>query len=53
MYVDVFQANSPGIINIVHVLADRVAQSLLFKSAVFRPQVNLKVRICNIYNKLY
>ena len=40
-----FQASSSGSISIVHVLADRVAQSLLFRSPVFRPQVNVKVSI--------
>ena len=37
------QASHTGAVHIVHVLADRVAQSLLFKSSVFRPQVDLKV----------
>ena len=38
-------------VHIVHVLADRVAQSLLFKSSVFRPQVDLKVRPMDGYHE--
>ncbi len=43
-YCCLFQASSTGVIAIVHVLVDRVAQSLLFRSPVFRPRVNIKVR---------
>ena len=38
-------------VHIVHVVADRVAQSLLFKSSVFRPQVDLKVRPMDGYHE--
>ncbi|KAK2164073.1 hypothetical protein LSH36_69g05005 [Paralvinella palmiformis] len=47
------QANQPGTIYISHVLADRVAQSLLFRSPVFRPQVNLRIDLVMSVETLY
>ena len=40
-----FQSHTPGAIGIIHVLLDKSSQSLIFKSPVFQPQVNLKVSL--------
>ncbi|CAH1780228.1 unnamed protein product [Owenia fusiformis] len=47
------QGHNPGAISIVHVLTDKKAQSLLFKSPVFKPQVNLKIDLLTSIDKLY
>ena len=39
------EASLPRAVHVVHVLADRLAQTLLFKSPAFRPQGHLKVSI--------
>ena len=39
------EASLSRAVHVVHVLADRLAQTLLFKSPAFRPQGHLKVSI--------
>ncbi|ELT89835.1 hypothetical protein CAPTEDRAFT_194087 [Capitella teleta] len=37
------EASCPGSLAVVHVVADRQARSLIFRSSVFQPQVRLKI----------
>ena len=43
VYLLLLQASLPGVIHVVHVVADRVAKRLLFRSPVFTPHIDLRV----------
>jgi hypothetical protein len=47
------EASVQGAISIVHVLADRVSQTLLFRSSVFRPQVNVQIDLVTSVETLF